>query len=30
MTEAILVTANLDDMTRVGDLKVEDWAPAEE
>jgi len=23
---AILVTANLDDMTRVADLKVEDWA----
>jgi len=22
---AILVTANLDDMTRVPDLKVEDW-----
>jgi tRNA(fMet)-specific endonuclease VapC len=27
---AILVTANLDDMTRVGDLKIEDWAQAEE
>jgi tRNA(fMet)-specific endonuclease VapC len=26
---AILVTANLDDMTRVGDLKVEDWARVE-
>ena len=23
---AILVTANLDDMTRVPDLQVEDWA----
>ncbi len=27
---AILVTANLDDMTRVPDLKVEDWGRAEE
>lgn len=27
---AILVTANLDDMKRVGDLKVEDWGQAEE
>lgn len=27
---AILVTANLDDMKRVGDLKIEDWAQAEE
>jgi tRNA(fMet)-specific endonuclease VapC len=26
---AILVTANLDDLTRVGDLKVEDWARVE-
>ncbi len=26
---AILVTANLHDMTRVGDLKVEDWARVE-
>jgi tRNA(fMet)-specific endonuclease VapC len=26
---AVLVTANLDDMTRVGDLKVEDWARAQ-
>jgi tRNA(fMet)-specific endonuclease VapC len=24
--EAILVTANLDDMTRIADLTVEDWA----
>ena len=27
---AILVTANLDDMTRVPDLQVEDWARDEE
>jgi tRNA(fMet)-specific endonuclease VapC len=27
---AVLITANLDDMTRVPDLKVEDWARAEE
>ena len=27
---AILVTANMDDMTRVADLKVEDWARVEE
>lgn len=26
---AILVTANLDEMTTVGDLKVEDWARVE-
>jgi len=25
-SQAILVTANLDDMTRVPDLKVEDWS----